>query len=93
MTSHPSLTDSLYFTDAGLTSRVFVKCRDKDYEVFQQGYRLTVSFVEAEGRKKFPCFFYLAVIGWKRGDVQVTSEPRSLLFAMQHRHWGGYSLR
>lgn len=60
-----SLTDSLHFTDAGLTSRVFVKCRDKDYEVFQQGYRLTISLVEAEGRKTFPCFFYLAVLGWK----------------------------
>ena len=65
MTSHPSLTDSLYFTDTGLTSRVFVKCRDKDYEVFQQGYRLTISFVETEGKKTLPCFFYLAVVGWK----------------------------
>lgn len=65
VTSYPSLADSLHFTDAGLTSRVFVKCRDKDYEVFQQGYRLTVSLVEAEGRKMFPCFFYLVVVGWK----------------------------
>lgn len=65
VTSHPSLPDSLHFTDAGLTSRVFVKCRDKDHEVFQQGYRLTISLVEAEGRRPFPCFFYLAVVGWK----------------------------
>lgn len=65
VTSHPSLADSLHFTDAGLTSRVLVKCRDKDHEVFQQGYRLAVSLVEAEGRKTFPCFFYLGVVGWK----------------------------
>lgn len=90
VTSHPSLTDSLYFTDAGLTSRVFVKCRDKDYEVFQQGYRFTISLVEAEGRKTFLCFFYLAVVGWKCRDIQVTSEPKFLHFAVQQRHRGGY---
>lgn len=93
MTSHPSLTDSLHFTDAGLTSRVFVKCRDKDYEVFQQGYRLTISLVEAEGRKTFPCFFYLAVASWKCRDIQVTSEPKFLHFAVQQRHRGGYCPR
>lgn len=65
MTSHPSLTDSLYFTDAGLASRVFVKFGDKDNKIFQQGYRLTVSIVEAKGRMKFPCFLHLAIIDWK----------------------------
>lgn len=93
VTSRPSLADSLHFTDAGLTSRVFVKCRDKDDEVFQQGYRLTLSLVEAEGRRTFSCFFYLGVVGWKWGDSQVTSEPKFLLFAVQHTYRGGYCPR
>lgn len=93
MTFHPFLTDSLYFTDAGLTSRVFVKCRDKDYKVFQQGYRLTVSFVEAEGRKNSLVSFALLLLVGSKETTRSLPSLSVLLFAMHYRHWGGYSPR